>query len=167
MIQQLTIEHATGVLSIIEKATAVMQRQGVDQWDDIYPNIEIISQDLQAATGFGYFESSSLAGYIVINEISSPEYDQIKWMQNDKPFLVIHRLCVDPDFQNRGIGKNLIGFAEHLANIKNYDSIRLDAFSKNPISLKLYDQLGYRRVGAVEFRKGTFVCFEKILPVRR
>lgn len=40
---------------------------------------------------------------------------------------------------------------------------RLDAFTENPFALKLYDNLGYSRVGYADWRKGRFYLMEKYL----
>jgi RimJ/RimL family protein N-acetyltransferase len=52
-------------------------------------------------------------------------------------------------------------FAESVAEKEGFDTIRLDAFSENPGAVALYERLGYRRAGTVNFRKGAFFCLEK------
>jgi ribosomal protein S18 acetylase RimI-like enzyme len=76
----------------------------------------------------------------------------------------VHRLCLLPAFQGKGLAKQLMQFAEEYAVKNKYSSIRLDTYSKNFIALNLYDSLKYRRAGDVSFRAGkTFHCFEKML----
>ncbi|MBQ0050546.1 MAG: GNAT family N-acetyltransferase, partial [Treponema sp.] len=88
-------------------------------------------------------------------------YKNGNWSYNGENFLVIHRLCVNPEFQNRGIGKFICLEIETMARLKNCQSIRLDCFTLNPISLKLYASLGYRETGFADWRKGRFVLMEK------
>ncbi len=52
-------------------------------------------------------------------------------------------------------------FSEKLAVESGYRSIRLDAFKKNPIAIKFYQDLEYFPAGSVQFRKDRFICFEK------
>lgn len=42
-------------------------------------------------------------------------------------------------------------------------AIRLDAFEKNPYALKLYEKLGFEKVGHAQWRKGRFLLMEKKL----
>lgn len=42
-------------------------------------------------------------------------------------------------------------------------SIRLDVFSQNPYALKMYEALGYQKVGGASWRKGLFYLLEKKL----
>ena len=50
---------------------------------------------------------------------------------------------------------------EDILRTRGIETIRLDAFSLNPIALKMYEKLGYQRVGEVTWRKGLFYLFEK------
>ncbi len=52
-------------------------------------------------------------------------------------------------------------FVEQYAEVHGYDVIRLDAFTRNPAAVRLYEGRGYRKAGIVSFRKGPFYCFEK------
>jgi ribosomal protein S18 acetylase RimI-like enzyme len=54
-------------------------------------------------------------------------------------------------------------YIEDYLKSKNINSIRLDAFSKNLIALRLYNKLGFKKVGEVNFRKGLFILFEKVI----
>ena len=54
-------------------------------------------------------------------------------------------------------------FAENEARSRGCRAMRLDTFTDNAPSLRLYASLGYRAVGVVHFRKGEFRCFEKEL----
>ncbi len=79
--------------------------------------------------------------------------------------LVVHRLCVDPAFQGQGIAEQIMIYGEKIARERGYASIRLDAYSSNPRAVRLYERLGYQKVGSVTFPRRTlpFYCFEMIL----
>ncbi len=46
---------------------------------------------------------------------------------------------------------------------RGIESVRLDAFSLNPYALRMYEGLGYKKVGEANWRKGLFYLFEKNL----
>ena len=75
--------------------------------------------------------------------------------------MVIHRLCVSPHMQGQGVGTRMMQMIERMLCKQGIQSIRLDAFSKNPYSLKLYQKLGYSTVGEALWRKGLFYLMEK------
>jgi ribosomal protein S18 acetylase RimI-like enzyme len=151
------------VMVIIKDAIEKMHRNGIQQWGEYYPTREIFLADIAVNSLFTARAENIIAGVIVLNEIQSPEYASITWADSNGKPLIVHRLCVSPVFQGRGLAKKLMFFAEKYARAKNNSSIRLDAFVHNNISVGLYNSLGYLRRGQVRFRKGYFYCFEKIL----
>jgi ribosomal protein S18 acetylase RimI-like enzyme len=154
------------IMSLIRQAIAVMYQNGIDQWNEDYPGREIIAGDIETGTLFKITDRGQIAGIIVLNNRQSPEYGDLTWQDQSGNFLIVHRLCLHPAFQGKGLSKQMMGFAEEHALKNGCTSIRLDTYNKNYIALKLYDSLGYRRVGTVSFRPGkTFQCFEKVIKL--
>ena len=76
---------------------------------------------------------------------------------------MLHRLCVSPEFQHKGIAYKTMNYIEQLCKTNGYDTIRLDCFTENPYSRRLYDKTGYKVRGYAEWRKGRFELREKKL----
>jgi len=104
---------------------------------------------------------NKIASIFVLNQKCDKEYNDGDWEYKNASFFVIHRLCVNPDFQGKGVGRMTMELIENYLREKKIESIRLDTFSQNPIALKLYEGLGYKRVGEVNWRKGLFYLLEK------
>jgi GNAT superfamily N-acetyltransferase len=149
------------VMELIRKAVRAMNDSGLFQWTEDYPNEEIITEDIAAGTLYKITTGDVIAGIIVLNHQYFPEYDVLKWDVNDPHPLIVHRLCIHPDYQGQGLSRILMQFAEAYALRNHYLSIRLDTGTLNTKALALYDALGYRRVGEVSFRPGLFQVFEK------
>lgn len=145
---------------IVKAATCHMDEQGIPQWDEIYPNREVLSKDVERQELHVIEVEGRVAGLVVINDDQSPEYAAIPWMHPGHA-LVVHRLTIHPKYQRKGLATRLMDFTEETAVIKCYDCIRLDAFTLNPAAFTLYESRGYRRAGTVHFRKGEFYCYEK------
>jgi len=156
----LKIENIEEVMKILKKVVFHMQNQGIDQWDSIYPSYEIIRQDIEENTACGLWENGKICTYIAMNEKYDLEYDTVFWKIQGK-FLVAHRLFIDPEHQGRGNAKTMMDFVENQARNKGYSSIRLDAFSQNPVAIRLYESRNYQRAGSIYLRKGLFFCYEK------
>lgn len=73
---------------------------------------------------------------------------------------------MNPKFKHRGIARQVMLHMEEEERQQGIESIRLDAFTKNPFALKLYEELGYVTVGYADFRKGRFKLMEKILQLK-
>ena len=107
-------------------------------------------------------EDGEPAAVYVINEECEPEYLECRW-EYDKA-CVLHRFCVSPGRQNRGVGKQVLEMIEDRLSGMGYGSVRLDVFSENPYALRLYEKNGYVRRGRADWRKGRFWLMEKKLP---
>jgi len=151
------------IMSLIHAAVKKMRAGGLYQWDESYPNVDIITGDINAGTLFKILEKDRIAGIMVLSEQFSPEYHDLMWEDKGGKCLIVHRLCIHPDYQGRGYAKKMMLFAGEYAAENGYSSIRLDTHTRNHQALALYDGLHYRRVGLVTFRNGLFQCFEKVL----
>ena len=105
--------------------------------------------------------NGAIACAFVINEEYDEEYNDANWEYKNSKFKVIHRLCVNVGFQNMGIGKRVMKIIEEELRKENVECIRLDTFSKNPFSIKLYENIGFKKVGEANWRKGLFNIYEK------
>ena len=140
-----------------------MNEQNISQWDEFYPDRQILQEDLQKNQMFIGKKNGSIAVCFVLNEECDEEYKNGKWICPQSHFCVIHRLCVNPDFQNQGIATKTMNYIEELCKENGFDSIRLDCFTKNPYSIKLYNKAGYSVTGYADWRKGRFELREKKL----
>ncbi|MEK4881917.1 MULTISPECIES: GNAT family N-acetyltransferase [Paenibacillus] len=153
------------IMELIAKCVQVMQAGGSDQWDEHYPNREIISLDIERGNLWVCEENNAVAGILVLDEHQSEQYEKIDWKETQGPHLIMHRLAVHPEVQGKGIARRLSTYAEEYARQNGYSSIRLDTYAKNTRALALYPKLGYDRRGEVTFpgRTANFPVFEKVL----
>lgn len=167
MIRKVNPDEEQNVCDLFSRAIAQMIGKGIYQWDEIYPDNQTLTSDIEKNEMYGFYQDGTLCGAIVLNEIQLEPYACVHWSVDDAKPLVVHRLCIHPDFQNRGIAYALMEFAEAYAEQYGYRSIRLDAFQDNPAALRLYQRLGYMHRGSISLRKGTFYCYEKLTTDRR
>ncbi len=163
---EITIAKGTdleALLALTRDCVAALRDQGIDQWDEIYPGRELLARDLSAGTVSLLRADGVLVGTITLDANIDPLWQGMDWSRPDAGAAAIHRVMVHPSRQGQGLARRLMSHAEWQARENGSHSIRLDAFTANPASLRLYDALGYRRTGTASMRKGDFICFEKTL----
>jgi GNAT superfamily N-acetyltransferase len=164
LIRPATVGDLPQLVRLLRECVAAMQRDGIDQWDDIYPTGEVLGGDIESGTIYvTALDAQRVIGAVVLDEHQAPQYRDVPWTIADGKVGVVHRLMVHPDFQREGIARSLMEFIEIRARELGYTVIRLDTFTRNPRALRLYQRLGYRDAGPVTLRKGLFRCFEKAL----
>ncbi|MBL4861928.1 MAG: GNAT family N-acetyltransferase [Crocinitomicaceae bacterium] len=155
------------IITLTKACGKHLRENGIDQWDENYPDRKSIQNDLETQTLFVYRENKEILGIVVLNESQDEEYTEINWLtDDDSRNLVVHRLAVRPNHQGKGIARKLMNFAENLAKERQYDSIRLDTFSQNPRNQKFYTNRGYNDLGPVflKYKKDhPYYCYELLL----
>lgn len=155
------IDDLDNICSMVKAAVDTMTEQNIFQWDDLYPAREDFENDIHKRQLYIGLAEETIAVIYVLNQECDEEYRNGDWKYTDTPFYVIHRLCVNPVFQNKGIAKNTLLHIEEQLKSMGAGAVRLDVFSENPFALKLYDGLGYIRTGSAHWRKGEFYLMEK------
>jgi ribosomal protein S18 acetylase RimI-like enzyme len=156
-------QDLTEVIELYSDAVRRMESQGIDQWDAAYPDYDTLFGDIQKQEMYLLIQDDRILSAVVLNEEQDPQYQTAGWKHPGGKIAVIHRLCVKPSEQGKSLGKKTVLLAEQELLRQEYDSVRLDAFPKNSVALKLYSSLGYQKTGEVFFRKGKFYLYEKLL----
>lgn len=161
--RQGTMDDLKSICSLIAEAIETMEKQGIHQWDEIYPTREDFANDITNGTLYTVTEESWLIAIYTISTEYEPEYLNAEWKCNGEMTCIIHRLCVSPEVQNRGIGKIVLNHIENQLQNMGFKSVRLDVFSENPYAISMYEKNGYIRCGYADWRKGRFWLMEKKL----
>lgn len=156
-------EDLVEIGQLIQAAVCRMEENNIYQWDEIYPTNEDFAEDLQQKNLYVGICEDRIAVVFVLNQLFDEEYKNGTWRYPEKSFYILHRLCVHPDFQNKGVAKETMVYIEAFLREKKVEAIRLDAYSQNPFALRLYEKAGYHKVGHADWRKGRFFLMEKYL----
>ncbi len=145
---------------IVKDATRHMDEQGIPQWDEIYPNNEILMKDIERQELYVIETEGRLAGSITLSEDQPPEYASVPWRYVGRA-LVVKRLSIAPHCQRRGLASRLMDFAEETAAAAGYDCIRL-----MPLPLILYPAVCMRnvdtgRLASCVSEKGNSIAMKK------
>lgn len=153
------------IWQIIEQAKAQMRRLGSQQWDENYPSIENIRQDIRDGNGYVICRENRVVAYGVVSFDGEPVYEQIKdkW-SNDLPYLIVHRLAVADEMKRQGMAKQFMLQAEEVSRRKGIYNFRVDTKYDNAYMLRLIDSLDFNYCGEVYYRNNSArKAFEKTL----
>ena len=152
------------IWDILSHAILRRKADGSLQWQDGYPNLDIIQTDLNNDAGYVLSSGDTILGYCAIVVNDEPAYATIdgKWLtQSD--FLVVHRLAISENQLGKGYAKMIFERLETWAISKNVFSIKADTNFDNPAMLNIFKKLGYAYCGEVHFRGNSRKAYEKVL----
>lgn len=165
-IELAVISNLDKVKEIAECCATDMINRNIFQWNEKYPSKKIFQKDIESNSLYLARINQEIVGCIMLSENKDDVYKDIKWLSEDNINLYVHRLAVHPQFQKKGIGRKMMDFAEDYAKLNNYESVRLDTFSKNERNNIFYKSRGYTKLGNVYFPKQSrfpFHCYEKLI----
>lgn len=142
------------IWEIIGQAKAQMNRLNSRQWDENYPALENIAQDIKSGNGYVFCNKENVVvTYGVISFDGEPAYQVIegKWL-NELPYMIVHRLAVADEMKRQGMAKRFMLQAEEVSREKGIYEFRVDTNYDNQYMLRLIDSLGFEYCGEVYYR---------------
>lgn len=153
------------IWEILQQAIARRKADGSNQWQDGYPNLEVIQSDSSKNAAYVLTENEIIIGYVALLINDEPEYYNIEgeWLTNGN-FVVFHRVAIAENQLGKGMAKKLLLHIEDFATANNIDSIKADTNFDNLAMIAVFEKLGYQHCGQVYFRGSARRAYEKVLP---
>lgn len=162
-------EDGNAILSIIQDAQTYLKTQGIDQWQNNYPNIETINRDIQDNNSYILMEDNVIVGTTALIFGIDPTYNVIhkgRWITNGA-YAVIHRIAINLDYHGLGLGTEIIKHAESVCRNKDINSIRVDTHKENKVMQTVLIKNGFVYCGIIYLADGNErMAFEKVLNER-
>lgn len=161
MIRKATIGDIESIIGIVRSAQQALCELSIDQWQDGYPRIEDINEDIRQGVGYVVTNGDYVLGYAAIVLAGEPAYEQIAdlWRTSDK-YVVVHRLCVDGSARRQGIALQLMQHAAHIAREHGISAFRIDTHKGNIRMLDMMQRLGFSHVGKIVYESGEREAYE-------
>jgi GNAT superfamily N-acetyltransferase len=159
------ISETSQIWNILQQAILQRKEDGSNQWQDGYPNLEVVQKDIEKSHGFVLTEAETIVGYTALLINDEPQYTNIdgKWLTNDD-FVVFHRVAISQKHLKKGLAQMIIQYIEDFAQKNNIYSIKADTNFDNIAMLRIFEKSGYTFCGEVYFRGSPRKAFEKVLP---
>lgn len=132
MIVKADIKMLDQIVPLFDDAIKELKLLNINQWQNGYPNIESIKEDINSSNGYVYLKDNVVQGYCYLGFGIDDTYNRIdngKWFTT-KPYIVIHRLVVSKDNKRNNVAKSLLEYAINIAKEANLN-IRVDTHKDN------------------------------------
>ena len=102
-----------------------------------------------------------LLGYVQFGDVDTPGVDVRPGDQE------LHRIYVETTLQGQGLGRRLMDAALEHPRLADADRIYLTVWEENERAIRLYESVGFRRVGTVTFAIGSEVAEDLLMLLDR
>ena len=160
----------TGALmALFEEARGTIAQLGIDQWQDGYPSLEVVDEDIALERSYAVIIDGQLCGTFVLIEDGEPTYDKIyegAWQTEaqHQDYVAIHRVAVSVAVRGKGISTSIVSYAEAHARALGRTSLRIDTHKGNVVMRRMLEKHGFRYCGVIYLENGNpRVVYEKII----
>lgn len=154
------------IMHIIKQGQAYFKEQGIDQWQNNYPNTETISNDIDNNHSYVLLKDSKIVATAAVSFDGEKTYDSIyegEWISNNE-YAVIHRIAVDSTYKGLGLSSEIIKNVEQLCLNKCIHSIKVDTHEENIPMQKLLEKNKFQYCGIIYLEdRSKRIAFEKKL----
>lgn len=159
-----TLSEINPIWDILQQAIIRRKNDGSNQWQDGYPNLEVVKKDIEKESGYVLTEGETIVGYIAVLINDEPAYEKIEgeWLTNDD-FVLFHRVAIAENYLGKGLAKMMINYIEDFALKNKIKSIKADTNFDNDAMLNIFEKIGYKYCGQVYLRGNPRRAFEKVL----
>ena len=153
------------IMEMIEEAKEYFKSNNIDQWQDGYPNYQVILDDINKGYSFVFIENDNIVASVAVSFEGENTYDKIyegQWL-SIQSYCVIHRLVVDSRLKGNGISSKIIKKIEEICLENNIHSIKIDTHKENLSMQKLLKKNNFSYCGIIYLEgKAPRVAFEKL-----
>ncbi len=153
------------IMSIIRKAQDQFKKDGIDQWQNNYPNEDIIKSDIEKEESYVLLKDNTIVGTVYLSFTGESDYDKIyqgQWL-TEGPYAVIHRVAVELDLRGQGLASRVMEFAVNKCKDRGFNSIKVDTHKDNKPMQRLLDKYGFKYCGLIYLKSGAErIAFEKV-----
>ena len=154
------------IINIIHQAQAYFKEHGINQWQNNYPSVETINNDIADKNSYVLLKDNNIVATAAVSFDKEKTYDSIydgEWISNNE-YAVIHRIAVDSDYKGLGISSQIIKNVEQLCLNKGVHSIKIDTHEENLSMQKLLKKNKFQFCGIIYLEdKSKRIAFEKTL----
>lgn len=175
-------EEFESVMHLIDQGKAHLKAQGINQWQNGYPNAESIQKDIEAQRGYFIVSDQSalqstesaacdisdtgdiVLGYMCVDFNGEPAYEIIDgaWLTNGE-YGVVHRLVLDDAYRGTGLSGRVFKLVEELCKKRLVHSIKIDTSVENKKMQHVLLQNGFTYCGIVYLPDGERRAYEKLV----
>lgn len=153
------------VMEIIKDAQEYLKESGINQWQNGYPNVNSIEEDISNGFSYVLVDDKRIVGTVAICFGGEITYEKIydgSWL-TDGDFVTVHRIAIDLNLKGIGLATKMFDNIRELCLSKNIHSIRIDTHMENKSMQNSLKKNGFEYCGIIYLLDGSKrVAFEKV-----
>lgn len=160
------VADVSNIMIIIKQAQDYFKDNGINQWQNNYPNSDTIKSDIINNNSYVLASNERIVGTAAVVFTGERTYDTIydgQWLSNND-YATIHRIAVDSTLKGQGLSSVIINYVEEMSIESGIKSIRVDTHRDNTSMQRLLEKNGFSYCGIIYLEDDSErLAFEKVL----
>ena len=171
MVRKATMHDSERIVGIYSEARGTIAALGINQWQDGYPSLAVLTDDISCGCSFCVERDGDVVGTFALIDDGEPLYDRIfngHWLSGDdySGYVAMHRVAVAVSSRGGGVSGEIISYAEDHARSIGRTSLRIDTHEGNVVMRRMLEKNGFVHCGTIYLANGDpRVAYEKILDL--
>ncbi len=151
-------------MEFIDSAKAHLKEQGIDQWQNGYPDLACIQEDIEKKNGFFLEDQGEFLGYMCIVFDGEPAYAGLQgsWLK-DEDYVVVHRIALSDTYREKGLSHYVFDLVSDYAKSKGVHYFRIDTDEDNHKMKHILTKNGFTYRGTIWFDNSEKIAYDKEL----
>ncbi len=129
-------------------------------WDDNYPSKELVLNDIKNRNLYAIFDEKII---IAVSYLGENEDEKEDWQFKLHKPLGVARICVNPNFQGRGVGTYFMRCLIEEAKRRKADGMHFHVCTNNISAIRMYEKVGFKNCGLGKSKYGyDYYKFEQV-----
>lgn len=113
----------------------------------LHPTDELIHRYIRERAMYYTGEDGDILSAVAVLPYQEEDYHDVRWSAetDDKDVATVHILCVNPEYQKKGIARQTMDTVTEAVSKSGKKAIRLDALESNLPAQRLYESMGFVR----------------------
>ena len=156
------------LVQIFDEARGTIKALGIDQWQNGYPSMSVIENDIDLSQSFCVEKDGKIVATFALIYNGEPTYDKIydgNWPTGDTDrYIAIHRVAILVECRGMGIAAQIIKFAADQAKEHGKASLRIDTHAGNVVMRKMLEKQKFSHCGSIYLTDGSHrVAYEYVI----
>lgn len=161
----LSPDQAVAAMEFIEQAKSHLKAQGIDQWQQGYPNLAAVELDIAAGKARFMAVDGKPVGYLCLEWDGEPAYDTLQgdWLQAGA-YVAVHRFTVGTAYHGKGYATAAFHAVAAFCKENGFPAMRVDTHPDNREMQRVLQKAGFTYCGDVWYEvSGKRLAFEKLI----
>lgn len=145
---------AAAIMNIIQRAKRLLADEKIPQWQNGYPDLEVVEDDISKGYTYVLIVADKIAGVATLLQEKDPNYHKIysgEWSHKSdkKNYVSIHRIAIDSQYSGEHLADFFFSNLCTIAYLLGFRQVRIDTHVLNKRMQHIIAKTGFEYAGVV------------------